>query len=331
MGSLAGRTFLALLLAACLPVAAAAGSSTYSTPEECVSIADNAARLQCYDEEMGRTIDEDEGFGPLDSRWELSRNAKRGLFRFRPYKPVYLAPYSWTSDRNPTPRTPNQGAAAPAPQELDRIEAKFQVSTKFKLAENIFGKNGDLWGAYTQASRWQVYNTANSRPFRETNYEPELIFALRTKYRIFGWKGRLAGIGLNHQSNGRGDPLSRSWNRIIGIVGLERDDWVLVVRPWRRIDESAAEDDNPDIADFLGRGDLTVTRLWGGHQFTLMGRHSLHGGRRSHGAVQFEWAFPIRDPLRGRVQLFHGYGESLIDYNHKATWVTVGFSLVEWY
>ena len=93
--------------------------------------------------------------------------------------------------------------------DLQDIEAKFQLSFKTKFAENVFGDNGDVWMGYTQSSRWQVYNGENSRPFRETNYEPEVMLVFRNNYRIGGWNGRLAGIGINHQSNGRSDPLSR--------------------------------------------------------------------------------------------------------------------------
>ena len=60
-------------------------------------------------------------------------------------------------------------------------------------------------------------------------------------------------------------------------------------------------------------------------------RHSLRAGDRSRGAVQFDWAIPLAPPLRMHVQLFNGYGESLIDYNHRAWYAGVGLSLIEWY
>ncbi|RDZ28290.1 phospholipase A [Lysobacter silvisoli] len=268
--------------------------------------------------------------GLLDSRWELAKDSKLGVFNFRAYKPVYLLPAFWTSDVNQTPYSPNPRNQVTQPQSLDSVEAKFQLSFKTKAVENLFGDNGDIWMGYTQSSRWQVYNGDNSRPFRETNYEPEVLLVFRNNYRIGGWNGRMAAIGLNHQSNGRADPFSRSWNRVVANIGLDRENWALMLRPWWRISDGN-DDDNPDIEDYIGRGDLTLVHRRGGHEFSLMARHSLRGGDRAHGAVQFDWGFPIHNSLRGHLQIFDGYGESLIDYNHRATYIGLGVSLLEWY
>jgi phospholipase A1 len=86
----------------------------------------------------------------------------------------------------------------------------------------VFGDVGDLWMGYTQSSRWQLYNKKESRPLRESDYEPEAMLVFGTRYRAFGWDGRLLGIGIDHPSNGRSDPYSRSWNRIVANVGFER-------------------------------------------------------------------------------------------------------------
>ncbi|QQP97637.1 phospholipase A [Lysobacter enzymogenes] len=268
--------------------------------------------------------------GLLDSRWELAKDSKLGLFNFRAYKPVYLLPVFWNNDPNTRPHSPNPRNTVSEPQSLDSVEAKFQISFKTKAAENLFGDNGDLWMGYTQSSRWQVYNGEDSRPFRETNYEPEVLLVFRNNYRIGDWKGRMFAVGLNHQSNGRADPLSRSWNRVMFNIGLDKENWALMLRPWYRISDGN-DDDNPDIEDYMGRGDLTLVHRRGGHEFSLMARHSLRGGDRSHGALQFDWGFPIHNQLRGHLQIFDGYGESLIDYNHKATYIGLGISLLEWY
>jgi phospholipase A1 len=266
----------------------------------------------------------------LDSRWELAEDSKLGPFQLRAYKPVYLLPAFWTSDRNTTPHSPNPANTVTTPQVLDSAELKFQISFKTKIAENLFGDNGDIWAGYTQSSRWQAYNGEDSRPFRETNYEPEIMMVFRNGYSIGGWRGRMSGLSLTHMSNGRADPLSRSWNRVMLNVGLDREGWAIVARPWWRISDGNA-DENPGIEDYVGRGDVTIVHQVGGNDFALMARHSLRGGDRSRGALQFDWGFPISRTLRGHLQMFDGYGESLIDYNHRAAYVGLGVSLLEWY
>ena len=267
----------------------------------------------------------------LDRRWELSEESKLGVWNIRAYQPVYLLPAFWTSEKNEFPKSPNKNNTVTNKQDLSSTEAKFQLSFKTKALENVFGNNGDVWVGYTQSSRWQVFNSEASRPFRETNYEPEASLIFRTNYEILGLNARLMGMTFNHQSNGRSDPLSRSWNRVIFNLGFEKDNFALMLRPWYRIEEDAKDDNNPDIKDYIGRGDLTAFYRDGDNDFSLMLRHSLKGGDRSHGAVQFDWAFPIKGKLRGHFQLFDGYGESLIDYNHRATYAGIGVSLMNWY
>ncbi len=265
--------------------------------------------------------------GLLDSRWELARDSKLGIFNLRAYKPVYLLPAVWSTSPNELPDTSNTAVTA-QPVQLDSVEAKFQVSFKTKAIENLFGDNGDLWMAYTQTSHWQVYDSEQSRPFRESNYEPEVMLVFRNNYGIGEWRGRMLALGINHQSNGRADPLSRSWNRVVMNIGLDRENWALTLRPWWRLSDGN-EDENPGIEDYVGRGDATLVHVRDGHEFALMARHSLRGGDASRGAVQFDWGFPLTRTLRGHVQVFDGYGESLIDYNHRSTQIGLGISLLE--
>ena len=267
----------------------------------------------------------------LDSRWELSPESKLGTWNIRSYQPIYLMPGFWTSKKNEFPQSENPQNTVEEDQNLTSIEAKFQLSLKTKAGENILGNNGDLWLGYTQSSRWQVYNSEESRPFRETNYEPEASFVLRTNYDLFGLNWRMLGLTINHQSNGRSDPLSRSWNRVMLNLGFEKDNFALMVRPWYRFEENRDDDNNPEIKNYIGRGDMTAFYRHNEHDFSLMLRHTLKGGDDNRGAVQFDWSFPISGRLRGQFQLFDGYGESLIDYNHRATYVGLGVSLMNWF
>lgn len=266
----------------------------------------------------------------LADRWELEPSTERGRFLLRPYKPMYAMVADWSTDRNQLPSSSNPVNTASEPQSMGPAEAKFQLSLKTKVWEDLVGDNGDLWLGYTQTSYWQIYNREQSRPFRESNYEPEIMAIFRTDYSLLGWNGRLAGISLNHQSNGYSDPLSRSWNRVIAQVGFERKNWMVMIRPWWRISESAPGDNNPDIEDYVGRADLLVVRKSEGHELSFLARHSLRTGDRSRGSLQIDYAFPITSYLKAYAQLFSGYGASLIDYNHRQTRFGVGISLIQW-
>ncbi|MCE1240640.1 MAG: phospholipase A [Azonexaceae bacterium] len=342
---------LTLLLAAVAPPAVADAGSL----EDCRGIADNSARLACYDALNPSAVraaipttpfsapppDDTSPAATLRSSsalptllghaWELDDDERGHILRIRPYKPVYVLPLFHTTRANHAPTSPAAGHSADR-TELNDSEAKLQISLKTKLYEDLFGSNGDLWFGFTQTSRWQVYNPGDSRPFRETNYEPEAMLVWRSDLPVIGdWRWRYTALGINHQSNGRSLPLSRSWNRVVASFAFEKQDWTLTLRPWWRIPEKAERDDNPDIADYLGRGDLQIVRRWGQHQLSLLLRHSLRVGNDSHGAVQMDYAFPIAGELRGHLQWFSGYGESMIDYNHRANYFGVGVSLIEWY
>jgi phospholipase A1 len=312
----------------------------------CRALHTDAERLACYDKLFGapegalveqtpsppaQPVAVTESGSLIDQRWELSPDQKQGTFRVSPYKPVFILAASHASSMNTRPSSPSDGHSVLEALDLKNTETKFQISLKSKLWENIVGDNSDLWFGYTQSSRWQLFNASDSRPFRETDYEPELMLAFRTHYSLLGWEGRLASLSFTHQSNGRQVPLSRSWNRVVGQVGLDRPGWSIMVRPWWRVHEDRKSDDNPDIEDFMGRGDLLITRNVHGHELSVMFRHSLRTGDRAHGALELNWAFPIHGELKGYLQFFNGYGESLIDYNHSANYVGLGVSLIEWY
>lgn len=269
----------------------------------------------------------------LSDRWGLSKPSdKKQLFKFDPYKPVYILFANYTSDINEQPTSENPINSALEALELDQVELKFQISFKTKVLQNILGKKirGDVWIAYTQSSRWQVYNEELSRPFRETDYEPEVIFMLPTKYKLLGLQGVFSGVSLTHQSNGRSNPLSRSWNRVIFQFGLEADGWSVILKPWIRISEEPEEDNNPNIENYVGRAELLVAYKHKKHQVSFRGRHSLNSGENNRGSIQLDYAAQIYNNLKIYTQFFHGYGESLIDYNHKQTTIGIGLSLVNW-
>lgn len=268
----------------------------------------------------------------MSQRWELDTLTSSGTFVITPYKPLYLLPARWSSSPNGQPHSgnPNPDYDVNDNIDLNNLEAKFQISFKVKVLQGIFWGKGDLWGAYTQKSYWQIYNKSLSRPFRETNYEPELILNFATNFKVLGVTNRMVGISFNHQSNGREVPLSRSWNRIILHTGFETGNWQVYIRPWFRLPDQNNEDDNPDITDYIGRGDATIIYGMGKNILALTASSNLSFGNHLRGYAEFSWSRNLTGNLKGYFQLTHGYGESLIDYNNRQTTVGLGISLVEW-
>jgi len=270
----------------------------------------------------------------LHSQWDIndSISDSEGLFQIRTYKPIYflMANYSNNVNTMPTSDSPDHSVTEPIP--LTDTELKFQLSLKTKVLRNIFGKKlgGSVWMGYTQTSRWQLYNEELSRPFRETNYEPELMVIVPTNYSFWGLNGAFVGVGVNHQSNGRAMPISRSWNRVIFQVGLETKDLSIVIKPWFRIQEDAEIDDNPGIENYIGRAELMLAYKKGRHNISFIGRHSLKTGEDNRGGMFVNYSFRVYDNLKLFTQFFHGYGESMIDYNHKQTTFGFGMSLLSW-
>lgn len=261
---------------------------------------------------------------PMTREWELDNATDGGLLHLRRHRPVYLLPVRWSNRPNRAPFVDLPGAVPIEPRSINEAEVKFQFSLKTKIADNLIGDNVDLWAAYTQQSNWQAYNSVESEPFRETNYSPEVFASIRTGVDLFGWRWRMVNLGFMHQSNGRADPLSRSWNRVYATFGFERGRYRLLVRPWWTVEGS--DDDNPDIDNYMGWGDIRLDWSRGRHDFGVMGRWAP-GERR--GAVQFDWHYPLYGDLKAYLQVFSGYGETLIDYNHRQTTVGIGISLVQ--
>ncbi|WP_299252715.1 phospholipase A [uncultured Aquimarina sp.] len=269
--------------------------------------------------------------GSLSKRWRIKGDSIK-RFKIEPYKPVYFLIANYTTDINNFPTSDNPLNSVEESSDFSDTELKFQLSFKTRAVRNLFGKKigGDLWIGYTQSSRWQLYSTNISRPFRETNYEPEVMLVFSTPYKILGLKGVLTGIGINHQSNGRSNPLSRSWNRIILQFGWENPSWSFMLRPWWRLPEDTIENNNPGIENYVGRTEFLAAFSKGKHDISILGKHSLRGGNNNRGSIRLDYAIEILGQLKIHAQIFHGYGESLIDYNHSQTTFGIGLSLLQW-
>ncbi|MGL5043523.1 MAG: phospholipase A, partial [Plesiomonas sp.] len=237
-------------------------------------------------------------------------------FLLIPYDTNYVL-YSYSSNINKGMYA-NRGYDA---NDLRKDNIKFQLSFAFPIWRGLLGNNSVLAAAYTQKSLWQATNFAISAPFLETNYEPRVFTAWSTDYTLAGWHFKELELGFVHQSNGRGydyfdeknekHDTSRSWNRIYARVMAQRNNWMVDLEPWVRVD-SSKNDDNPDISDYLGHYRMQVGYKAGDSVYSLEGRYNWNSDK---GSAQLGWSYPITPSVRFYTQLFTGYGQTMIDYN----------------
>ncbi len=324
------------LLPLALVVAGHAASLAADEMARCTTINDDDDRLACYDALAGREPrqQEDAAAGVLSpgeepeglyaQRADEEKEEANNPWAITPHHRNYLLPLTYNAQVNEGPWDQLHPESKP-----DDVELKFQVSFKALIRDEPLGEGTQLWGAYTQESWWQAYNAAESRPFRETNYQPEIFLSFENDWEILGFTNNLLAVSLNHQSNGRSEPLSRSWNRVIGTALFERRNLTLAARAWYRIPEDDEDDDNPDLQDYLGYGDLEAVWKWDDQAFGVTLRNIIEGGE--DGAVQLDWTFPLPGTrrFRGYLQYYYGYGESLIDYDARTNRIGAGVVLTD--
>jgi phospholipase A1 len=285
---------------------------------------------------------QDNAFSPLSRFWELRPETDCGTFELRGYRPIALDALV-SNSVNQQPTSPAPGHNALTAGDFRDTEARIQLSARVKVMRNLFtrgdpARSDSLWVGFTQKSYWQFFSDRISRPFRTTDYEPEAMYVYPFDTPLVGGlRLRYGGLGISHQSNGRELPLSRSWNRAYLMGGLELGQrFSLEGKIWKRLHERA-NDDNPDITDFIGRGELTATwRADAKNTYSGTVRSSL--GSHANGSVRLEYFRALGrgnraggpNDLRLHLQAFSGYGDSLLDYNRRRKVFSVGLALVEW-
>lgn len=216
-------------------------------------------------------------------------------------------------------------------------DGRLQISFKYRL----FGSGSadtmsrswrqGLHFAYTQRMFWDL--GARSSPFRNIDFQPELIYTLPSA--TGGNGGALGGqIGLRHESNGRDGLGSRSINSlyVAPIVTMPlHGRYRLTAAPQINV-YIGDKSDNPDIARY--RGHMGLFLEIGddeGWRLSTTSRFNFGSGK---GAIAADLSYPLPRWLGGGpdfylfVQSFHGYGENLLDYDSRTTRLRVGVALV---
>lgn len=262
----------------------------------------------------------------LRERLALEKATELNPFVITPHQRNYFMPLSYWSH-------PLAHDGRPKEDGFRYLESKFQLSIKAPVAR--LWDDAQLYAAFTGTFFWQTYSGNISRPFRETNYMPEVFVTQPLHWRLGPLKSQLLTYGFAHESNGRDVPLSRSWNRVYLQFVLESSGNYWTLKPWYRLPERKKRsplarhgDDNPDIEHYLGHFELKLARPFGHQVAEIMVRNNLHSHHNA-GAVQLDYTLPLSRRFKGIVQVFTGYGDSLINYNNYETRTSFGILLTD--
>ncbi len=259
---------------------------------------------------------------PVDER--LSNEAKANPYSIVFYMPTYILPFYYTG----SPYTSIYSGNTPGNEKIQSTEIKYQLSFKVPVWKNILNSSTSLVVAYSQLSYWQAYN--NRAFFRETDYEPEVFFAKELNYHMGKkWKLNFINIGAVHQSNGQGGTLERSWNRAYLAAIASTDNWVVAVIPWIIFRDSTYERQNPDMYKYLGYEKFIIAYKYYNQVLAFEGENIIESGGRRAG-MTLSYSFPLTKYLKGYAQVFSGYGQSLIEYNHRTNSFGLGIALSNW-
>lgn len=246
-------------------------------------------------------------FAKIAAREYNGEDTTINILRIKTHDTNYFLPFAYTFHGRPND------------SKYKQAETKFQFSVKKVLFENVLFLDESWNFGYTQTAWWQMY--AESAPFRELNYAPELFVSF--PFSGFGWLKSMS-VGFMHQSNGKDGADSRSWNRVYANAVFHHKRFVFLPRLWYIVPESSL-DENRDIRKYLGNFDAKIAYLGRDTFAYILLRNNLNF-KHNKGAVEINAGFDLFDNgVFWFVQYFNGYGESLIDYQRYINKLGIGF------
>ncbi|MDH6354959.1 phospholipase A1 [Dysgonomonas sp. PH5-45] len=199
-------------------------------------------------------------------------------------------------------------------------DAKFQISVMQRLTNSVLPFRTYLFLTYTQLAYWNIFR--ESFPFGDINFNPTLGIGRALVYnnRFVG----TLGLQLEHESNGKDGPDSRSWNKVsfMALLKFNRN-WTFQTKAWIPIVDG---NNNKDIVDYKGWGFMAV-------DFNHKSRYNIglivtkRGGSNLNANVTLNCSFRITPKSNQYLFLeyYNGYGEEMLNYKEFRQRIRLGF------
>ncbi|MCI5979123.1 MAG: phospholipase A [Bacteroidales bacterium] len=197
---------------------------------------------------------------------------------------------------------------------------KFQISIAQRLTKSTLPLGTYLYLFYTQKVMWNVLE--KSMPMTDLNFNPGIGLAkpLFVKNRFIG----KVILCLEHESNGRDEDASRSWNKISLGANIMVDPMLMVHgKFWIPIVDGM---NNKDILDYSGIYQVGLQMFSPNRRFnlgiTLVKRRGWNLNYNS--IIELSYRLWKRDNQFLFMQYYNGYGEDLLEYNKFHSQLRVG-------
>jgi len=215
------------------------------------------------------------------------------------------------------------------------IKARLQFSFKYKLfdSDGVVVKRFPFFSkfhfGYTQNSLWNI--SGSSSPFEDSSYRPSLFWEFKNNSKDLS--PFYLRAGYEHESNGQSGYISRSIDTIFSLLLWEMDikENILIfgIKPYFYIFKGRY---TKDIEDYRGYSDFLI-RYGNEDKWILL--FLYRRGTENKNTFQFDLSYPIRKRIFSRaggyfyIQVFYGYGETLIKYDKKeGPNLRAGFAIV---
>ncbi|MEO2128184.1 MAG: phospholipase A [Christiangramia sp.] len=203
-------------------------------------------------------------------------------------------------------------------------DVKYQVSFKQIITRDQLPFDTYLFLTYTQKAFWNIYE--DSFPFKDINFNPSLTLGKP----IFDQRERLkglAGISIEHESNGRDSIFSRSWNRLtVSYVTKLSTRTTAKFEFWAPFSYS---NENSKILEYNGLGEINLEHGWKPDKlyFTLRLRKGLNLDAK--GSIRSRFYYnPIKKNLSNQyimLEWYVGQSEGLLNYTESKSMIRLGY------
>jgi outer membrane phospholipase A len=196
--------------------------------------------------------------------------------------------------------------------------AKIQLSFQFPLVQDF-----PLRFGYSQFIFWELQ--ASSKPFLDATYNPEFFY----RWQLAGNRANAITLGLfEHNSNGKDGADSRSYDQtyVKGTYSFDVSRLAFVMSAKLKYIYEL-DDENPDLQTYVGPLDLEFQVLRIFDSFLDQGEFDVTlkpGGKYANDWDKGGYEMGLKFHLGGikivpafYLQYYHGYAETLVNYNEK--------------